>query len=131
MAPTSESIVKRGNYGIKLTKYEYKHGKYVKYWWSYKHNSPEKFLIIFVEVKHHYKYVAKKEWTKKYGNYKGHGKTDLHAIRGKPGKYVIRIVKYDDHDYVYDESKPFWVKEKDYDYKDDYDDKYDNEYDDY
>ncbi|KAG8913090.1 hypothetical protein FRC01_004746, partial [Tulasnella sp. 417] len=61
-----------------------------------------------------------------------HGKTDLHAIRGKPGKYVIRIVKYDDHDYVYDESKPFWYKDyKDYDYKDDYDDEYDDEYDDY
>ncbi|KAG8913091.1 hypothetical protein FRC01_004747 [Tulasnella sp. 417] len=121
MAPTvesSESNVKRNNDGIKLTKYEYKHGKhaYVKYWWSYKHNSPEKFIIIFFEVSHKYKYVAKKEWTKKYGDYKGHGKTDLHAIRGKPGKYVIRIVKYDDHDYVYDESEPFWVKEKDWDY---------------
>ncbi|KAG8894448.1 hypothetical protein FRC01_012950 [Tulasnella sp. 417] len=121
MSPTgesSESNVKRNNDGIYLTKYEYKGGKhsYVKYWWSYKDRSPEKFIIIFWDVKSHRWYKAKKERTKKYGGYKGHGKVDIHAIRGKPGKYTIRIVSYDNYDYVYAESEPFWVKEKDWDY---------------
>ncbi|KIO21868.1 hypothetical protein M407DRAFT_28579, partial [Tulasnella calospora MUT 4182] len=52
--------------------------------------------------------------TKKYGNYKGHGKVDLDAIHGYPGKYTIRLVSVDNTDYVYAESQPFWVKEGDF-----------------
>ncbi|KIO21867.1 hypothetical protein M407DRAFT_28578 [Tulasnella calospora MUT 4182] len=118
MAPVVDvpsSNFKRGNDGISLTKTEYHPGKhsYVKYWWSYHDRSPEKFLVVFFDVKLKVAYVAGKVRTKQYGNYKGHDKVYIDVIKGYPGKYTLRLVNVNNIDDVYAESKPFWVKEGD------------------
>ncbi|KAG9041842.1 hypothetical protein FS837_011683, partial [Tulasnella sp. UAMH 9824] len=83
----SSSNSKRGNDGISLTKTQYKPGKHsvVKYAWAYHDRSPERFLVIFSDVKDKSFYIADNVKTRGDGNGKGKGEVDLSALNGTPG----------------------------------------------
>ncbi|KAG8906725.1 hypothetical protein FRC01_007911 [Tulasnella sp. 417] len=102
----ASSNSKRSNDGISLTKTQYKPGKHsvVKYEWAYHDRSPERFLVVFFDVKLKIAYIADNVKTRRYGNGKGHGTVDLDALDEHAGNT----------DDVYAESSPFVVKQKDF-----------------
>ncbi|KIO21866.1 hypothetical protein M407DRAFT_28577 [Tulasnella calospora MUT 4182] len=112
----ASSNFRRSNDGISLTKTQYKPGKHsvVKYEWAYHDRSPERFLVIFFDVKLKIAYIADNVKTRQNGNGKGKGEVDLDALNENAGKYTLRLTNVKDTDDVFAESEPFVVKQKDF-----------------